>query len=99
MSCPELEPLDRLVVDAAETTTAAILMVDPANVIVWHNQQLALLLGYRQRELFGKPVATILPQLSESQIRLQSARQPQFSLSEAHPSSPATQLRRRDGSL
>src|SRR5512145_1733541 len=99
MSSPELEPLDRLVVDAAETTTAAILMVDPTNVIVWHNQQLALLLGYRQRELFGKPVTTILPDLGKSQLCLPHAPQPNFTSSDLRPSSPATQLRRRDGSL
>lgn len=60
--------LDRLRIDAAESTSAALGLVDASGRLVWHNRQLARWLGYRPTELIGEYLTRILTKPSPSEI-------------------------------
>jgi PAS domain S-box-containing protein len=68
MSYLESEDLDRLRGDAAELTSAALLVVDAAGCIVWCNGQMHRLLGYGPSELSSEPVSSIAPELRASDL-------------------------------
>lgn len=60
--------LDRLRLDAAESTSAALGVVDASGRIVWHNRQLSRWLGYRPSELVGEYLTCILAEPNPSEI-------------------------------
>lgn len=62
--------IDRLRIDAAECTSAPLLLIDSRGCILWTNRQLRELLGYTTESLIGRSLSALMTGADETQVTI-----------------------------